>query len=620
MQIPSPLLSAVTKPGALVLPENHTAVQTLAKQMDHLTASPEAGGMVWRLPDTSLAIGPCLLVTATGHGIVYGEHGQRILYVDPHGALLHECAWEAADNLNPPRLLWARLQLDWGQWVGVKPEGLINEARFDLSKKPGWQKLTRADLHHMAAQAMGVTAEDVGFFYDDNSLTLDTQGLVTIRHRKDIFLILDDGTFAQPRFMACMGAMHWGRIDFLPVVELFQSLLAGTGSATFEMIRGLYDDQNADSAPPVLRYRGIPTYPSPQAFQLFSTYFVPEAPGGADPFPLFMDPAQSAKVTWRPRPEVPRRFFDAEPGLCVTVTGGTVQKVTRQNDSAALPYSRPRKDGSAPGGRMVGTTQTVLQLQDGDRREEFPLREEWGVTKPAPLPERPASPALTWRALFPEGAPALDMNRAYFAVSLFPEDDRMVEDAMTQPLALEQTLDYFERLSARPNRSGSLGNVLIHNWDLLLSEIIHPTEGQDYTVLYTRPEFAQRQAQRLWDQTAASGRLSNLRRVAFLQADRHQQTAYTKSYGLLYCWIPFEQYRQRAECERSLEAVSKALISGGSAILAGPPWLKDVCSRVALRVLASDPIAETTGVRMHRAILPKARVNPEATLFLVQKP
>jgi hypothetical protein len=107
--------------------------------------------------------------------------------------------------------------------------------------------------------------------------------------------------------------------------------------------------------------------------------------------------------------------------------------------------------------------------------------------------------------------------------------------------------------------------------------------------------------------------------VAFLQAERHQQTAYTKSYGLLYCWIPFEQYRQRAECERSLEAVSKALVSGGSAILAGPPWLKDVCSRVALRVLASDPIAETAGVRMHRAILPKARVNPEATLFLVQK-
>lgn len=619
MRIPSPLLSAVVKPGALVFPENRAAVQALANQMDRMTASPEAGGTAWRLPGTSPATGPRVLVTATGHGIVYGEHGYRTLYVDPHGTLLHECAWETAGSLNPPRLIWARLQLDWGQWVGIKPEGLINEARFDISKKPGWQKLTRADLHRMAAQAMGVAVEDVAFFYDDNSLTLDAQGHVTIHHRKDAFFILDDGTFSQPRFMACMGAMHWGRIDFLPVVELFQSLLAGTGSATFELIRGLYDDQSTNSMPRLLRYRGIPTYPSPQAFQLFSTYFVPEAPGGADPFSLFMDPGQSAKVTWRPRPEVPRRFFDAERGLCVTVTGGAVQKVTRQNDSAALPYSRSRKDGSASGGRMVGTTQTSLQLQDGDRREEFPLRMEWGVTKPEPLPELSASPALTWRALFPDGAPALDVNRAYFAVPLFPEDDRMVEDVMTQPLALEQTLDYLERLSTAPSRSGSLDNVLVHNWDLLLAEIIDPTKNQDYTVLYTHPEFAQRQAQRLWDQTAASGRLSNLRRVAFRPADRHQQAAYTKSYGLLYCWVPFEQYRQRAECERSLEAVSKALASGGLAILAGPPWLKDVCSRIALRLLASDPIAETAGVRMHRAILPKARVNPEATLFLVQK-
>src|SRR6266487_4679804 len=557
MPLPAQLLSALTQAN-LSFPENQVSLARLLK--DHLIASGVNNGTLWRLPQDSSA--PRVLETPTGHAIVYGERGLRILYMDPGGMPLHECVWESHGDL--PRLLRARVQLDWGQWVGIKPEGLVNVARFDISKKPGWQRLTKSDLHRMAAQAMGVTPAEVAFFYDEESLKLDSQGKVTIRQPKDALYVLHDGGFVQARFMACMGAMHWGRIDFLPVVELFQSLLAGTGSATFELIRGLYDDQNANSAPPLLRYRGIPTYPSPQAFQLFSTYFVPEAPGEADPFPLFMDPAQSAKVTWRPRPEVPRRFFDAQCGLCVTVTGGTVQKVTRQNDSAALPYSRPRKDGSAPGGRMVGTTQTVLQLQDGDRREEFPLREEWGVTKPAPLPECPAAPALTWRALFPDGAPALDMKRAYFAVPLFHEDDTMVEDAMTQPLALEQTLAYCERLPAMPNRSGSLGNVLIHNWDLLLSEIISPPEDQDYTVLYTRPEFAQRQAQRLWDQTVASGRPSNLRHVAFLQADRHQQTAYSKSYGLLYCWIPFEQYRERAECERSLEAVSKALVSGGS--------------------------------------------------------
>ena len=74
--------------------------------------------------------------------------------------------------------------------------------------------------------------------------------------------------------MACMGAMHWDRIDFLPVVELFQSLLPGTGSAVFELIRGLYDDQNVPLQTPLaLRYRGIPTYPSEAAFRLFQPLF-----------------------------------------------------------------------------------------------------------------------------------------------------------------------------------------------------------------------------------------------------------------------------------------------------------------------------------------------------------
>jgi hypothetical protein len=123
----------------------------------------------------------------------------------------------------------------------------------------------------------------------------------------------------------------------------------------------------------------------------------------------------------------------------------------------------------------------------------------------------------------------------------------------------------------------------------------------------------------LWDQAAASGNLANIQRVAFLAADRHHNAAYAKSYGLIYSWIPFERYRQRADCERTVAAVSKALASGGHAILVGPSWLGEACSRVSLRVLGSDPIAETAGVRMHRAILPKARINPEATLYLLQK-
>ena len=618
MPVPPPILSAVTRPGAAVFPENQAAVQVLASQRAHLAVSPHPAGTVWHLPTASPASGPRLLVTPTGHGILYGEHGRRILSVDPGGTPLHECVWHA-DNHGPPRLLHARLHLDWGQWVGIKPEGLVNVATFDISKKPGWQQLTTRDLQGMAAQALGVTPDDIAFFYDDKSLALDQKGQVTIRHRKDAFYILEDGTFSQPRFMACMGAMHWGSIDFLPVVELFQSLLAGTGSATFELIRGLYDDQAAGSPPRLLRYRGIPTYPSPQAFQLFLTYFVPEAPGVVDPLLLFMDPTRSAQVTWRPRPDAPHRHFDSEQRLCVTVTAGAVIKVTRQDDSAALPFGRPRKGGLAPGGRMAGTTAAALQLQDGDRREELPLRPEWGVTDATPLPERSGSSALTWRALFPGGAPELDARRVYFAVPIFPDDARLVDEPVTQPLALEQILDYLERLAGAPRSSSPPGSVLIHDWDLLLSELIDCADNRDYIALYTRPEFAQRQAQRLWDQAAASGHLPNLQHVSVLPADRHRDAAYAKSYGMIYRWLPFDRYTQRADCERGLEMVSNALASGGHAILCGPPWLGEACARVSLRVLAADAIAETAGVRMHQTILPKAQINPEATLYLAQK-
>jgi len=618
MPVPATIIATLSRHDNVVFSENQDTVQALFDRIGNLIASPHPSGTVWHLPTASPTTGFRILVTATAHGIVYGNHGHRILYIDPGGTPLHECAWDLQGQ-GPPLLLRARLHLDWGQWVGLKPEGLVNVAGFDISKKPGWQRLAAEDLHRMAAQAMGVTPEEIAFFYDEKSLTLDARGRVTIRHRKDALYVLEHGRFDRTRYMACMGAMHWGRIDFLPVVELFQSLLAGTGSAAFELIRGLYDDQNEGHAPRPLQYRGIPTYPSPQAFQLFSTYFQPEAPGGADPFPLFLDPARSGEVTWRPRSQTPRRYMDLASGLCVTVLDGAVQKVTRRDDAAALPYGRVRKDGFAPGGRMTGATKDVLQLQDGDRREEIPLRREWGIMRESPLPARPSATGPTWRALFPHGVPKLDPVRAYFAVPLYPEDETMVDEVATQPLVMEQTVDYLERIAAATKGSKTRRAFLIHNWDAVIAECLDSEQEQDYTVLYIRPEFAQRQAQRVWDQAAAAGRPENLRRVAFLPADRHQEAAYAQTYDLIFAWIPFERYRQRAECEQEAGAVSNALAPGGFAIVVGPPWLGKTCFHGALRLLASDPVSETAGVRMHQAIMPKTRVNPEATLFLVQK-
>jgi hypothetical protein len=610
MALPAELIYALTRPGNVIFSENQAVIDRVCK--DDLIPSTVEGGTLWHPPESSAGIS--MLVRPSGHAVLYGEHGRRILYMDAGGTPLHECAWDSRPAKT--RLLRARLQLDWGQWIGIKPEGLVNVACVDLSSKPGWQNLTKTDLHRMAGQAMGVSPDEVALFYDDESLSLNAQGQVTIRHRKDALYVLKEADFEHPRFMACMGAMHWGRIDFLPVVELFQSLLAGTGSAVFELIRGLYDDQNSQSSPRVLRYRGIPTYPSPQAFQLFSTYFVPEARQGTDPFSLFMDPRRSAEVAWHPRSDAPLRSMDQERGLSVTVVGGVPHKVIKREDPDALPFTRPKARGTASGSRLVGATKDSIVLQEGDRRETIPLKQEWGVTKESPLPEGPAA-QLTWRSLFPEGPPHVAPILVYFAVPMYPDDDTVIEELATQSLAIEQILDYLEPLRlARPS-SRHMAPILIDQWDALIGECIDAAQVAAAIVLYDRPEFAQRHAQRLWDVISGSSDLA-APAIRFLPIARRPQ-AYATTYDFILRWIPFAQYEQMAAIEQALEEIAKALSIGGFAIIAGPPDVERLAPAAGLLPEAVNALSETPGVGMLRTILPKARIRPEVILYLLRK-
>ena len=72
----------------------------------------------------------------TGHHVFYGKHGQRILMADPDGNPLHECLW-GEQSSGIPVLVSARIRLDWGQWVGIKPAALVNTISLDLSKRSG---------------------------------------------------------------------------------------------------------------------------------------------------------------------------------------------------------------------------------------------------------------------------------------------------------------------------------------------------------------------------------------------------------------------------------------------------------------------------------------------------
>ena len=378
----------------------------------------------------------------SGHHVFYGQHGQRILLSDPVGAPLHECLWETHPT-GLPRLVSARIRLDWGQWVGIKPGGLINTISLDLSKRSGWENLTRDDLREMAARAMNADINTIQFFYRNEDLELHANGNAMIRQVKDAFYVLQDGSFEGARFMSCMSRMEWGRIDYLPVVELFLSLLPGTGSATFELIRGLYDDQQM-SAPRSLRYRGIPAYPSVGAFRLFSAFFTPSTPSGEVPQDVFLDVNRSQEVEWNPSREYPVRHIDEEQRLSVTIHHHNIQKVTFWDDSTGLAYLPTTSTGEAKAdGRAAKSFGQELHLYDGGEHQALKTRESWHLTSQEPGQEwKPAS--TSWRDCFPQGAPELSPLQAFSAVLLYPDDSQMIGEKESQPFIFDYVDDFIE--------------------------------------------------------------------------------------------------------------------------------------------------------------------------------
>lgn len=589
-------VSVLSRPGNIAFPGNLPFVHDLDG----------AAGQVVRQP--------------SGHLVFYRPDGRRFLATDPDGNPLHECEWVAATN-GATRLARARLKLDWGQWIGLKPEGLINSTMLDLSKKQGWERLRADDLRRMAAQALGVPFEEVRFFYGDDDLIVDAQGQATIRHKKDAFYVLDDGTFEAPphrvRFMACMGAMHWARIDFLPVVELFQSLLPGTGSAAFELIRGLYDDQNPTHPLP-LRYRGIPTYPSGAAYRLFSGFFTPSVPGGGDPFLIFMDAPRSHEVTWLPAPDPPRRYFDPTRHLCVTIKGETAQKVTLADDQTGLPFVSPGQNGFAPCERSVAVKRGMLVLTDRDAVTEISVSPSWGTIRDSAQSGLSSYP-LGWRHLFGNSVPQVTPAQAFSAVLLYPEDETEIEEAPTQPFVADYLQDQMEQHHELAAHLSRTDRVLIHNLDAVLTTCIHLDRARDYTVLYHRPEFAQKQAQGLWNQLAQTRHLEWGKGIKLLSAETYRAQVYSQQYELIYAWVPFSHFDQPTKLDETARGVAGALRAGGLALVAGPQTLSRSLQAHRLRIFQTEPVESLPTFRMHQTILPKARLKAGLTLFQAAK-
>ena len=585
---------ALNTPGHLRFP----STRTLAESFDKI------GGHVETLPN--------------GHLVFYRPDGRRFLETDPTGHPLHECEWESS-GAGTVSLRRARVRLDWGRWVGIKPGGLVNETRLNLASRSNWQRITPDDLRALAAGALRVPIEEVRWFYRDEDLAIDPKGMATIRQRKDALYVLDGGGFETMRFMACMGAMHWTQIDFLPVVELFKSLLLGTGSAVFELIRGLYDDQNKGHfSPRALRYRGIPTYPSEAAFRLFSGFFTPQPVGAEDPFATFMNPAKSHLVEWLPAQHPPVRYLDGSRGLCVTVKQGIVQKVMLAEDPVGLPYLSSIGRRVLPLDRSLRVEGRSLILKDRETELTLPLDPAIPVKTLVPG-EYPISP-VDWRTVFEQGVPMVSPAEAFEAVPLFPEDDQEIGELAAQSFVA----DYLDDLGEQDREIGRLrsqaGRVLIANGDAVIATCILFDRPRDYTVQVRYVAYAQRQAQQLWTQCAEVQRWDWLQRIRMGVADTCEEFLASRGpYDLIYLWLPYDSFDSSATMRTIITRLSERLRRGGDAFVVGSAELRELLMGGQWEGCWDQSVASLPTFLMHKTILPKAKVKPSLTLFHVKR-
>jgi len=557
------------------------------------------------------------LELSTGHHVFYGEHGQRILLADPDGHPLHECLWETQIS-RVPKLVASRLHLDWGHWVGIKPGGLVNTISLNLSKRPGWERLTRDDLREMAARAMNTDIETIRFFYRDEDLELHADGQATIRQVKDAFYVLQDGSFEGARFMSCMSRMEWGRIDYLPVVELFLSLLPGTGSATFELIRGLYDDQQTDT-PTVLRYRGIPAYPSIPAFRLFSAFFTPSTQSGEIPQEVFLDVNRGHEVEWTSSAECPVRSFDEEQRLGVTSHYHKVQKVTCWDDSSGLPYLATTPSGEARAdGRGVKILGEELHLYDGTQHQVLKTRKSWNVIaqqsgqtwKPCPS---------SWRDCFPNGFPELSPLQAFSAVLLYPDDAQIIAEKESQPFIFDYVDDFLEEQTELCQYREMADHILLVRCEAGLGACLKYERPQWYSIWYQWPEFAQKHAQHIWNTLNRQQSLSWLSNFQFFSVNQQPITQRYPPVDWLNMWIPFSVYDDHQELRQWTWFLSNHLVPGGIGCVAGPRMLGQALQEQGLSVVHAQRGEDLPTFKIHQAILQASRLHPELTIWIVQQ-
>jgi hypothetical protein len=330
-----------------------------------------------------------------------------------------------------------------------------------------------------------------------------------------------------------------------------------------------------------------------------------------------MNPERSHQVIWLPASTPPVRYFDQRAGACLTFKGGLLHKVTVASDSSGLSYMSPKGRRFVPCDRSADIVGTHVLLKDRDRETTLAVSLPQGSLEQAGEPV--AMSPVDWRSVFVQGVPAILPADAYGAVLLYPEDESEIGECAAQPFVV----DYLEDLAEQDREIGAVlsraQRVLIDNGDAVVATCVTFDRPRDYTVLVRYPAFAQKQAQRLWSICAELQRWDWLSRIRFVSDEGLHDREAPQAYDVVYHWVPYGVGDLPAGLAERMKGISRVLRGGGYAFVIGPAQLGRQGPSHGLHVCWEELVEQLPTFRMHRTILPKARLRAGLTLFHMKK-
>jgi hypothetical protein len=137
--------------------------------------------------------------------------------------------------------------------------------------------------------------------------------------------------------------------------------------------------------------------------------------------------------------------------------------------------------------------------------------------------------------------------------------------------------------------------------------------------LYNSPEWAQKNAQLLWDHAVSKNQLNNLKKVVFLEEEKNIEAVYMKKYDMIYKWIPFIYHLDRESCDGIFKATVDVLEPGGLLFIVAPRKMLGLFAHNSMEVLKEDAIADMPFFKQHIRLYPETQIDPEVKVFFAEK-